>query len=408
MALTTFLTQLKVRIEAKLVTAGITGYTVTRGEMPNSPDKCITIQRFGGQAPELGLGLPGLRYENPMLQVAVRGATTDYEGPMDVINTIYRDLITIQDELLPGTGLSQTRYLMVRATMQPNLKARDGNQRCVWMCNFAVKLQHETPDAPPPVTILSPTVYYAFEGATPTADTGTDGTQTLIVHPASAGGLPSQTQLTGKRGHAVSSNKPENTAPYLSSENAATWDSPISWNTSGNFALSAWIYPKSYNSEWMTWYWSNPGVSSPFQVFDSSYGISLYARHGGSAQPYDWYWFMLSKTSRSKTWIQHNLPGRFSDKWIHLFAAADGVVPRLWIDGVESTVPPVGSITDIAPADGTAYCPGRGWYGANTGEKIDEFAFFEDTSGEDLGQLATDLYNNDTGRFWTGSTWVEG
>ena len=135
MALTTLLTDVKTRIEATLVANGITGYEVTRGEMPNSPAKAITIQRYPGRAPMLHFGSPGLQYEHPMLTLTVRGETTDYDGPLAVINTIYRDLVTVQDELL-----TTSRFLMIKATQQPSLKARDGNQRSVWSCNFSVEM----------------------------------------------------------------------------------------------------------------------------------------------------------------------------------------------------------------------------------------------------------------------------
>ena len=151
MSLTTLLPEIQTRIEATLATAGITGYVVTRGEMPNSPNKVITLQRYAGKAPLLHFGSAGLQYEYPSLRVSVRGEPTDYEAPLAVMNTLYRDLVTIQNELLPGTGLAQSRYLMVKATQQPVLQARDGNQRCVWTCNFAIDRDFYTDDAVTPI-----------------------------------------------------------------------------------------------------------------------------------------------------------------------------------------------------------------------------------------------------------------
>jgi hypothetical protein len=131
MALDTFLTEIKTRLAVTLVTNGITDYSVTRGEMPHSPDKVVTLQMYPGNAPDLGFGQEGLQYESPGLQVAVRGESTDYDGPMAVIDILYADLVTVQGEFLTGT-----RYLIIRANQQPFLLARDGNQRCVWVCNF--------------------------------------------------------------------------------------------------------------------------------------------------------------------------------------------------------------------------------------------------------------------------------
>ena len=130
MALTTFLTEIKNRI----VSLNIPGYAapqVFRTEMPNSPNKLIAVYQYAGNAPELGFGFPGVQYDHPGLKVIVRGDPTDSEGPAAVIETIYRDFMTVQDVVL-GT----TRYLMIKANQQPFLDARDGNQRCVWSCNF--------------------------------------------------------------------------------------------------------------------------------------------------------------------------------------------------------------------------------------------------------------------------------
>jgi hypothetical protein len=130
MALATFLSEIKARI----VSLGITGYgagQVFRGEMPNTPNKLITVYQYPGNAPELGFGFPGIQYDHPGLKVIVRGDPTDMEGPSTVMEIIYRDLVTVQD-----TVLGSTRYLMIRANQQPFLDARDGNQRCIWSCNF--------------------------------------------------------------------------------------------------------------------------------------------------------------------------------------------------------------------------------------------------------------------------------
>jgi hypothetical protein len=143
-ALTTLLTEIKARIEATLVANGISGYTVTRGEMPNSPNKVITVQRYAGKPPMVHFGSAGLHYEHPKLQVVVRGDPTDFDGPMAVMNTIYRDLVKVQDTLLTSSlsSTSGIRMLMLMATQHPSLSARDGNQRCVWSCDFAAEVEY--------------------------------------------------------------------------------------------------------------------------------------------------------------------------------------------------------------------------------------------------------------------------
>jgi hypothetical protein len=131
MALTTFLSEIKTRVAATLFTAGYTSYQVKRGEMSNSPDEQVALNMYAGNPPNLGFSIPGLQFENPGLQIAVRGATTDFEGPEAVIDLLYADLVKVQDEYLSGS-----RYLIIRANQQPFLAERDGNQRCIWKCNF--------------------------------------------------------------------------------------------------------------------------------------------------------------------------------------------------------------------------------------------------------------------------------
>jgi hypothetical protein len=121
-------------IKTRILTLGISGYPaaqVYRGEMRPSPDNGIALHQYPGNAPELGFARPGFLYENPGLQVTVRGGPTDYDGPREVIYQIWRDLPKVQD-----TVLGTTRYLMIRANQHPFLLERDGNQRCVWAVNF--------------------------------------------------------------------------------------------------------------------------------------------------------------------------------------------------------------------------------------------------------------------------------
>jgi len=136
MALTSLLSEIKTRIEATLTSNSITGYTVKRGELAHKPDKQIALYSYPGNGPSLGFGRPGLQYLNPGLQVSVRGTSTDYEGPHAVLNTIWEDLTTVQDELLTGT-----RYLLIKANQQPFLDSRDGDQRCLWKVNFICEIE---------------------------------------------------------------------------------------------------------------------------------------------------------------------------------------------------------------------------------------------------------------------------
>jgi hypothetical protein len=131
------LTDVKTRIETlPACTSG--GYVVKRGEMPQSPDKIICVYEYPGNPAELGFGRPGLQYISPGLQVSVRGAITDYDGPHAIIQQVFEDLPKIQGTTLSPSG---TLYHMFTANQTPFLMARDGGQRCIWAVNFIVKYE---------------------------------------------------------------------------------------------------------------------------------------------------------------------------------------------------------------------------------------------------------------------------
>jgi hypothetical protein len=90
----------------------------------------------GGPAGELGFGTEGLLYEYPQVQVVVRGAPDDYDGPFSNIEAIYLDLPKIQATALTSGKL----YHLVRALQHPFvLDRRDEKGRTVWVVNFEVK-----------------------------------------------------------------------------------------------------------------------------------------------------------------------------------------------------------------------------------------------------------------------------
>jgi len=125
---TTLLADIKTRIQTLSLGAWT---TIRRGEMPPTPDAVICLFEYAGNPPNRGFGRPGLQYVNPGVQVKVRGTATDYDGPHAMIQTIFEDLVKVQDVVIGSTNFN-----LITANQTPFLLERDGNQRCVWAVNF--------------------------------------------------------------------------------------------------------------------------------------------------------------------------------------------------------------------------------------------------------------------------------
>lgn len=61
---------------------GTVGTDIFVGQMPDSPDNCITVYQYAGQKPQLGLDL-----EEPGLQIRVRN--TSWAAAMTLAKSIY-------------------------------------------------------------------------------------------------------------------------------------------------------------------------------------------------------------------------------------------------------------------------------------------------------------------------------
>lgn len=103
---------------------------------PPTPDAVLTIYETGGSPSELGLGVAGVLYEFPSVQVVARGAKDDFVTPRTVAENAYRALAEIQ-----GATLSGTEYLLVRPLNPPQSTApgvdEDGRPR--WSFNVLVE-----------------------------------------------------------------------------------------------------------------------------------------------------------------------------------------------------------------------------------------------------------------------------
>lgn len=125
---------LTVEFAARLTAQSLTtGYTVTRGILPATPDKVIAVYETGGSGPSLATGA-GNTVENPNVQVVVRGVAHDYDGPRLAVERIYQAAL--------GWGAftqSSVRYLSVTPLAAPFVRNRDENGRVEWAVNFAVE-----------------------------------------------------------------------------------------------------------------------------------------------------------------------------------------------------------------------------------------------------------------------------
>ena len=104
---------------------------VTCGELSRSTDVCTTVYETGGGGADLGLGVDGIQYEYPAIQVVCRGAAKDYATPRATAQLIYKGLPKIQAESLSGVY-----YHWIRPMQAPFVLRRDENERVLIAVNF--------------------------------------------------------------------------------------------------------------------------------------------------------------------------------------------------------------------------------------------------------------------------------
>jgi hypothetical protein len=104
---------------------------VTCGTLSTSVDVCTAIYETGGAGADLGLGVDGIQYEYPAIQVVCRGAAKDYATPRATMQLIYKGLPKVQAEALSGVY-----YHTIRPMQAPFVLRRDENERVLVACNF--------------------------------------------------------------------------------------------------------------------------------------------------------------------------------------------------------------------------------------------------------------------------------
>ena len=105
--------------------------TVYTGQMPDTPDACVTVHEYGGFAPVNTMGTDH-QIRRPRIQIACRGAQGDYATPRATADSAYTALH------MGGAVLSGTTYYRVEAVDEPFPLERDANNRWIIVANYQV------------------------------------------------------------------------------------------------------------------------------------------------------------------------------------------------------------------------------------------------------------------------------
>lgn len=119
---------------ARLSSEGLipSGYVVTEGFLPATPDKVVALRESRGAGANEFFG--GAPIEEPVLQVLTRGAKLVYTDARAAIEDIYQASF--------GWGAftsAGTRYLKLTPLQPPFPLDKDGNERYVFAVNFLVQ-----------------------------------------------------------------------------------------------------------------------------------------------------------------------------------------------------------------------------------------------------------------------------
>jgi len=103
---------------------GTVGTDVFKGIMPPTPDVCAAVYEYGGLPPDYALGTAGISQEYPRVQIVVRGAAQDYDGPRDRAETAYQAIAAVAN-----TTVNSVRYQYINPLQAPFFLKRDENDR---------------------------------------------------------------------------------------------------------------------------------------------------------------------------------------------------------------------------------------------------------------------------------------
>jgi hypothetical protein len=108
------------------------GTNLFLGRLPDSPDTCVAVYQYGGEAPFGVMGGDSMPpVEQPRIQVVVRAA--GYSTAETLSRTVWGYLETVLNETLSGTS-----YLRISAIQSPFPTERDIQERILFAQNFRV------------------------------------------------------------------------------------------------------------------------------------------------------------------------------------------------------------------------------------------------------------------------------
>ncbi|MEE9359078.1 MAG: minor capsid protein [Hyphomicrobium sp.] len=119
---------------------GMVDGAIFRDFMPETPNTCGAVITYGGAPPVNGLGVDGIQFESPGVQVRFRGEPHENDLPKAKTQLAYVALGKIQAESLSGTP-----YVMIRPVRAPEIFKRDESNRVTWMVNAICEKELSAP-----------------------------------------------------------------------------------------------------------------------------------------------------------------------------------------------------------------------------------------------------------------------
>lgn len=134
-----FLDQIKRHLAELSVVDGSTGWLCRLSDMPSTPDKVVVLYETPGDPPDVDES-GAVEYDEPGLQVRVRGEVDDYAAARNKIQDVFEAL----HENEPTAMTGETIIVYLYATQSgPLPMGKDSNNRPELVWNFRVKKQRE-------------------------------------------------------------------------------------------------------------------------------------------------------------------------------------------------------------------------------------------------------------------------
>ena len=117
---------------------GDTGWTGRAEWMPPTGDKIVLVSGYGGSMPSASTGPGRVGWDEPSVQIRVRGPVNDLAAAKDKLAAIDAALRPTSDAAFPQT-VGDVTYLWVKARQsEPLFLGKDGNDRPEYTRNYDV------------------------------------------------------------------------------------------------------------------------------------------------------------------------------------------------------------------------------------------------------------------------------